>query len=95
MVLDPSDIMWRAGTDLDMMNDPPAWPFYRPEGRYSILPIKRYAEKGKPPVCAMLIWTNEGKYHFVAKGLGAATWSASDMEDTTPEALVADGWLVD
>jgi hypothetical protein len=38
--------------------------------------------------------TNDG-FFFVDQMLGAANPARSDFNPTTPEALVADGWVVD
>lgn len=80
----------KAFDHLAFMKNPNSWPNL-------VLPIKRYS-KDRHIETAVVFIANDGQYSVafgcnmfaLAEGTETANW-----EKTTPEALVANGWLVD
>ena len=88
-------------TDLEFMKDFVKWPRFSAAWSVNVLPIKKYESPRKSPRCAMLVHVSDevrgqapGGFHFVDKMLDAP-FQKEDLQETTPEKMIADGWLVD
>ena len=82
--------------DLGAMKDVSSWGIKDGVGN-SMLPLKRYGEKGKPPACAMMMHFATGEhagFHFVNAGM-FETPDPSKMKRSSPDEIFADGWKVD
>ena len=76
--------------DLHMMKSPSLWP-------HDVLPVKKYGEKFGLPTCGIMYYLDDGacKFHLNVSPFGLL--QNPDMVGiiTTPEKLLADGWIVD
>jgi hypothetical protein len=83
--------------DLEFMKHPDSWP------NWPLLPIKHYAPAEHQQDLAVVLVVGNGKYAIakdanlfqLADDLATGTPRNIQWEATTPEALVADGWVVD
>lgn len=82
--------------DLAMMKDVKNWAFHIPTlaGEVSILPIKRSSGGYSLAHCAMVVHIGTIMF-FVDKTLGDPIKQEDLTVETTPEKLIADGWVVD
>lgn len=78
-------------SDLDFLVNTNEWPF---GGVYSYCCLKRYKEKGKMPEVGFLVFVSKVNWN-VRTGNIFSGGDGGVIEYDSPEAILADGWVVD